>query len=699
MNCTRLPNLITIGRDLCGDLDQAERREWWLGNGLGAYAAGTVAGSLTRRYHGLLVAPLTPPLGRRLVLAKADATLVDEDGGREWPLHTNRWADGSVSPVGHLNIEEFRLDGRMPVWRFACADLIVEQRIWMEPLENTTWVAFRLIAGHRERALRVRLAILVNDRDHHHVSVPGSFSPSVDVEGDRLALSYDDGHWLQLIPVGGAVRPAPPAWFEHFGLPLEQYRGLESSDSHLRIGFAELTLSRDSWCGLAATLADAPETDLECSLEYFHRNDKALLQRARQARPERSDAPPWIDQLVLAADTFVFERQLPTGAEGESVIAGYPWFGDWGRDTMIALPGLTLATGRTATARRILDTFAGFVDRGMLPNDFPGNGGEASYNSVDAALWYIEAWRAYAASITEPGNLLNVFVVLESIIDHYRDGTRFGIRMDPQDGLIEAGEPGLQLTWMDAKVGDWVVTPRQGKPVEINALWYNALCTMADFASELGRNPSRYRRLAARTREGFSRFHRGQGLGLYDLLDGPEGDDAAIRPNQILAVSLHHSPLDPEMQAGVVAECGRKLLCSFGLRTLDPDHADYRGHYGGDVHRRDSAYHQGTVWAWMLGHFALAEYRVFGNTETALARLAPIADHLADAGLGTVSEIFDGDPPHRPRGAPAQAWSVACVLDAWWRLQREERHLGTPPDQRRMRAKALEAEKRRTHAT
>lgn len=671
MNGNGRHDLVAFGRDLCGDLALAERREWWLANGLGAYAAGTVAGSLTRRYHGLLVAPLTPPLGRRLVVAKADATLIDDDG-REWLLHTNRWADGAVSPAGHIHIEQFRLDGRMPVWHFSCGDLIVEQRIWMEPLEHTTWVAFRLVVGRRAHAPRIRLAILVNDRDHHHVSVPGDFRPTVSLEGDRLAMCFGNGHRLRLIPVGGEIQPAPPVWIERFALPLENYRGLESSDSHLRVGFAELALTRDSWCGLATSLADTPEAGLQDSMEDFCRNDKALLERARQARPELAKAPPWVDQLVLATDSFVFERELPTGDKGESVIAGYPWFGDWGRDTMIALPGLTLATGRAAAARRILDTFAGFVDQGLLPNDFPGAGGEAAYNSVDAALWYIEAWRAYAATVKDPGSLLKVFPTLKSIIDHYRDGTRFGIRMDPQDGLIEAGEPGLQLTWMDAKVGDWVVTPRRGKPVEINALWYNALCTMADFAGQIGRNPSRYLDLAARTRAGFARFHRGEGQGLFDVLEGPEGNDNAIRPNQILAVSLHHSPLDPEVQAEVVTECGHRLLCSFGLRTLDPAHADYRGQYGGDVHRRDGAYHQGTVWAWLLGHYALAEYRVSADAEAALARLEPIANHLADAGLGTTSEIFDGDPPHHPRGAPAQAWSVACVLDAWCRLQREK---------------------------
>ncbi len=255
------------------------------------------------------------------------------------------------------------------------------------------------------------------------------------------------------------------------------------------------------------------------------------------------------------------------------------------------------------------------------------------------------------------------------IIDAHVQGTRYGIGVDPEDGLLRAGEPGVQLTWMDAKVGDWVVTPRIGKPVEINALWYNTLRTMAEFATTVGTKPAPYRQLAKRVGVAFGRFQRNENQGLFDVIDGPQGDDASIRPNQIFAVSLCYSPLTRKQQDRVVAECGRQLLTSFGLRSLTPDHADYRPHYQGDVWARDGAYHQGPVWGWLLGHYALAEYRVSGDAALALSRLEPIADHLSDAALGTVSEIFDGAPPHKPRGAPAQAWSVACTLEAWWRLQ------------------------------
>jgi 4-alpha-glucanotransferase len=665
---TGLPRIVCLGRAICGELEQAERREWWLANGLGAYACGTVAGSLTRRYHGLLIVPLAPPLGRRLLFVKADPVL--RIGEREWALTTNRWADGAVSPAGHTLIESFRLEGRMPVWRFAIGDLLLEQRVWMVQGEHTTGLAYRVLAGRGDAPLEVRLALLGDDRDHHQVTTPGAWNPTIRDNGDRLRVGLGGHAELQLIAVGGCLEE-DRAWIEHFDLPVERERGLEDTDSHLRLGRARLDLSDGDWCGLVTTLARHPTLDLPGSMGAHQERDRHLLKRSADILEGAATAPGWIHQLVLAADTFLFRRPLNAKDSGMSVIAGYPWFGDWGRDTMIALPGLTLATGRLSEAHAILTTFAGFVDRGMLPNTFPGAGERPAYNTVDAALWYIEAWRAYLEASGDLASLSRVFPVLEGIITQYRHGTRYGIHMDPSDGLIWAGEPGLQLTWMDAKVDDWVITPRMGKPVEINALWYNALCVMYRLARTLGREAGGYRALSRRARRGFRRYRGGPEGGLYDVLDGPRGDDPSLRPNQILAVSLPFSPLDPATRSAVVAVCGRRLLCSHGLRSLAPDHPDYQGAYAGDVPTRDRAYHQGTVWAWLLGHYAVAEYRVSADPETALARLAPIREHLTDAALGSVSEIFDGDPPHRPRGAPAQAWSVACMLEAWWRITRK----------------------------
>jgi predicted glycogen debranching enzyme len=662
-----VPRLVRFGRAICGDLEAAERREWWLANGLGGYAAGTIAGSLTRRYHGLLIAPVDPPLGRRLLWAKADAELVDGDA--RWPLFTNRWAGGAVSPAGYVHIESFHLDGVVPVWVFAIGLIRIEARIWLEPGAHASHVGWRLLPGlepaPQPLALEVRL--LVDDRDHHGQTVAGGIDPALEPDGEALRICHHDCA-LTFRACRGTVMPARH-WIENFDLPAERQRGLSDRDNHLQVAEARLELVPGEWAGIVGSLEHDPSVDLAAALERRQRSQQHVLDQAAENVPVIAAAPGWIAQLLLAADSFIFARPLPGRPDGKSVIAGYPWFGDWGRDTMISLPGLTLATGRHGLARDILLTFAQFVDRGMLPNVFPGAGESPEYNSADAALWFFEAWRAYAEASGDRDSLAEIFPVLAGILECHLDGTRYGIGADPEDGLVSAGEPGVQLTWMDAKIGDWVVTPRIGKPVEINALWYNALNIMVAFAQALGRPAARYGELAERVRAGFARFADERTGGLYDVLDGPAGNDGSVRPNQILAVSLPYSPLTRERQARVVTLCGRLLLTSCGLRSLSPRHADYQPYYGGDPRQRDGAYHQGTVWAWLLGHYALAEYRVHGDAELASTRLTAMRDHLFDAGLGTISEIFDAAPPHTPGGAPSQAWSVACVLEAWWRLE------------------------------
>jgi 4-alpha-glucanotransferase len=660
---TELP-VWRVGREVCGDLTQAEAREWWLSNGRGGYAAGTIAASLTRRYHGLLIVPLYGPLYRHLLVSKADAWLCLDD--RRWPLFSNRWLGDMVEPAGYIHLESFQLQGRMPVWRFAFGDRTLEMRIWMEAGKPTSYVAYRL-EGPPTRA-RLEIDLLVNRRDHHHNMPMDGMRVEVSEEADRLVVRWPEGERVSFYPGSGHF-DADPSWYRDFLLTQEQQRGLDPLDNHLCIGRLTLELPDDRWVGFAATLEDLPSFDPYARMQAWLQRERGLLELAAAADAGFIQAPQWVKQLVLAADSFLIRRPMPSGQEGDSVIAGYPWFGDWGRDTMIALPGLTLATGRPAIARAILNSYAPLVERGQLPNRFVEAGDRAEYNTVDASLWYIEAWRAYLQASGDRQALAEVFPVLQQIVHWYRQGTRYGIAMDPLDHLIRAGESGVQLTWMDAKVGDWVVTPRIGKPVEINALWYNTLCCMTGFAGDLGEPTEEYRELAEAVRHGFQRFQRPDGLGLYDVLDGPEGIEQRLRPNQILAVSLYHSALTAQQQAQVVTICGRELLCSYGLRSLAPQDPDYRGEYRGDLWARDGAYHQGTVWGWLLGHFVLAEYRVNGDAGIALARLRSMADHLQYAGLGTLSEIFDGDPPHAPKGAPAQAWSVACTLEAWWRLQ------------------------------
>jgi predicted glycogen debranching enzyme len=657
-----VPAPIRFTRAICGDLAQAERREWWIANGLGAYAGGTIAGSLTRRYHGLLIAPIGSPLGRRLLLAKADATVIV--GTQSWPLFTNRWKSGAIAPAGHLRIASFHLDNSVPVWSYEVGGQAIEARIWMEPGAHTTYAAWRLqpAAEPPDAEFALRITLLVNGRDHHATMSVGGFTPEISVDGEALRIIEPDAFTLTICAPGAAIA-AQRDWYHDFELPIEAERGLDSIDNHLCAGEVTLPLVPGEWRGIVGSLDPGPSTDLAAALARRFDHDRTVLATAfPSSRPQQT--PPWIARLALAADAFLFARPLASVPDGKSVIAGYPWFGDWGRDTMISLPGLTLATGRPEIARGILRAFASFTSQGMLPNVFPGAGDIPQYNTADASLWFFEAWRAYVDATGDFIALRELFPVLSGIIEWHQKGTRYGIGVDDADGLLRAGVPGSQLTWMDAKVGDWAVTPRIGKPVEINALWYNALRIMSGFAVRLG-EPDRFSAQAEAVERSFARFVRTDGQGLYDVVDGPNGHDASVRPNQIFAVSLPHSPLSADDQAKVVRVCQHHLLTAFGLRSLAPDNPAYHPHYGGGVLERDGGYHQGPVWGWLLGPFCVAVYRVTGDAHAALAVLQGMSDALEDQGVGTIGEIFDGEAPHQPRGAPAQAWSVACTLDAW----------------------------------
>ncbi|OGB92066.1 MAG: glycogen debranching protein [candidate division NC10 bacterium RIFCSPLOWO2_12_FULL_66_18] len=655
---------VDFGRDICGRLSTAESREWLCTNGLGAFASGTVAGLLTRRYHGLLVAALQPPLGRTLLVAKLDDT-VEYDGLRR-PLCTNRWADGAVDPHGYREIERFRLDGTTPVWTLACADILLEKRVWMEPGANTTYVQYRLLRARGP--IKLEMKALVNYREYHATTrgIGWQMRGEPVPEGLRV-VAYEGARPFVLLAEGAEVEPAHD-WYYGFDLAAERERGLDSREDHLHAGTFRATLSPGAALTIVVSAETAPSLDGDAAWDRRRRYEDDLLARWRKAHPVAKQAPGWIEQLVLAADQFVVQRPLLDDPDGMSVIAGYHWFGDWGRDTMISLPGLLLATGRPEVAKRILTTFARFVDRGMLPNRFPDAGEAPEYNTVDATLWYVEAIRAYHQATGDDALLTQLFPVLEEIVRWHRTGTRYGIAVDPADGLLRSGEPGVQLTWMDAKIGDWVVTPRTGKAVEINALWYNALCAMAFFARRLRRPPDEWESMAAHVKSGFTRFWNERAGYCYDVLDGPDGNDDALRPNQILAVSLSESPLSPEQQREVVDACARYLLTSFGLRSLAPGYLRYQGRYVGGPRERDAAYHQGPAWGWLLGPFVMAYLRAYGDPATALAFLEPMAHHLADYGVGSIAEIFDGDPPFTPRGCIAQAWSVAEILRAWMEI-------------------------------
>ena len=656
--------MLDWGREICGDLEAAERREWLCTNGLGGFASGTVAGTLTRRYHGLLVAALEPPLGRTLVVAKLEED-VAYDGGA-WALGADRWADGTVAPQGFRDLERFQLDGTTPVWTFACGDALLDKRVWMEPGANTTYVRYEVRRGAAPLTLTLRA--LVNYRDYHATTRGEGWTMEVTpVDGGLRVRAFDGAAPVLLLAPGAEVR-REHEWYRRFTLPRERERGLDAEDDHLHAATVRATLRAGKSLTLTLSTEPAPSTDGARAWKRRQAHEADLLARWTRGWPGASAAPAWVGRLVLAADQFVARRPLTDEPEGMTVIAGYHWFGDWGRDTMIALPGLALATGRPELAVRVLRTFARFVDQGMLPNRFPDGGERPEYNTVDATLWWVEAIRATHAATGDDALLKDLFPALESVVDWHRRGTRYGIAEDPLDGLLRAGEPGVQLTWMDAKVGDWVVTPRIGKPVEINALWYNALRALAGFARRLRRPAAAWDAAAARTRGGFARFWYERGGYCYDVLEGPDGDDPALRPNQILAVSLPESALSPTQQRSVVDVCARHLLTSYGLRSLAPGDRAYRGRCAGDQYARDGAYHPGTVWGWLLGPFALAHARAHGDRAAARGFLEPMAHHLDDFGVGSIAEVFDGDAPFTPRGCIAQAWSVAETLRAWQAL-------------------------------
>jgi predicted glycogen debranching enzyme len=424
---------------------------------------------------------------------------------------------------------------------------------------------------------------------------------------------------------------------------------------------------------LTVPLAPSAPVTVCISLDASARPAQAAVSLASAASDAESlvrdsavQGPPWVSRLVLSASQFVATR-----AGLDTVLAGFPWFGDWGRDTMVALPGLALATGRPSVAAGLLRSFARYVDGGLLPNRFPDQGETPEYNTVDATLWYVEALRAYWAATGDDVLVRELWPVLEDVVQHHVAGTRHGIGVDPADGLLRSGERGVQLTWMDAKVGHWVVTPRTGKPVEVNALWHNALCCIEEWKVPLRLSLSvDVAALRTRVAAGFDRYWNPDTAYLYDVLDSPEGNDAAVRPNAVIAAALPHTPLSHSRVAAVVVRAERDLLTSLGLRSLTPGSPGYTGAYLGDLRTRDAAYHQGTVWPWLMGSFVIAHLRAFGDVAAVRGMLQPLADHLRDAGVGSMSEIADASPPHTPRGCPWQAWSVAEVLRAWAEVSR-----------------------------
>jgi predicted glycogen debranching enzyme len=656
-----LPRVVRFGREVCGDLAAAEAREWLVTNGLGGYACGTIAGTLTRRYHSLLMAALPPPWNRTLLVSKVDE-IVDYAGQR-YSLGANRWSDGAIDPTGYQYLESFELEGTTPVWTYASADALLEKRVWMELGENTTYVQYTLARG--AQPLKLNGKVMVNWRGFHNLTHASGLQIDVQpVEGGLRVQAQPQAPPFFLRSAGAEIDPEH-TWYRNYELAEETARGLDHQEDHLHAATFHATLQPGDSITLVLSTSSDSSLDGPAAGQAQATASRELLQLSQRTNAAMEKAPAWIQQLTLAADEFVIARPVAERSDGASIIAGYPWFGEWGRDTMIALPGLLLATGRTTVAGNILREYARYVNQGMLPNQLPVGKEMVEYNTVDAALWFSEAARQYYATTGDLALIGEIFRVLDEIVNSYIRGTRYNIHVDSRDGLVYAGETGTQLTWMDAKIGDWVVTPRIGKPVEVNALWINALATQGKFAEALGKSKAQYSELAEAARQGFQRFWNSNANFCFDVIDGPEGDDASLRPNQIFAVALEESLLPPEQQRAIVDICRKELLTPYGLRSLSPRDPRYRGHYGGDARYRDSSYHQGTAWGWLIGPFIQAFLRVNGDANQALSFLAPFENHLQVRGLGTASEIFDGDPPYSPQGCFAQAWTVGEILPAW----------------------------------
>ena len=678
-------NPIYFGRDICSDLGQSTQREWLITNGIGGYGCGTISGILTRCYHGFLLAALKPPLGRTLLLTKLDESVLYQ--GRRYSLGCDRYAGGTITGHGYLNLQSFHTEGTTPTWTYACADALLEKQIWMQQGENTTYIRYRLCRA--TSPLQMSVKAIVNYRDHHSVTRSSAENSAQQIQtqahprGLKVIASQEATPFYlcaskgQLVPVN--------KWYQNYFLTIENYRGLPQLDDNFYAATLTTTLSVGESITFTASTQPFSNLDGAQMLEEKAQRENDLLRTSTLQQNTAQQNTAAIRQLVLCADQFVVDRSITNRSitnhstqevsEGKTIIAGYPWFGDWGRDTMIALPGLTLTTGRYEIARPILRTFARYIDRGMLPNAFPEANDTPGYNTVDATLWYFEAIYAYITATDDVALLEEIYPALQEIIDWHTKGTRYNIHLDSDDGLLYAGEDGVQLTWMDAKVDDWVVTPRIGKPVEVNALWCNALSAMAGFSQLLNQSDADYSRLLAKARKGFERYWQSDVGYLADVLDGPNGTDISLRPNQLFAVSLGGGPgLLEHQQKSVVDICAQRLLTSHGLRSLSPDDSRYVGVYGGDRTQRDGGYHQGTVWGWLIGPFVQAHLKVYKDTDAARSFLEPLRHHLSAGCVGSLSEIFDGDAPFTPRGAYAQSWTVAELLRVYKIIELQEQN-------------------------
>ncbi len=650
--------MIEFGRDICTNLDEATTKEWLETNGIGGYASGSISGINTRRYHGLLVAAATPPTGRAVLLSKFEETVLIN--GQPFELSANQYPD-SVYPDGYTLLNSFTLKP-FPTWQFEVkgdfGSLIVEKSVFMANGENTVVIEYKFTTQSKIQDLKLEIRPLVAFRDYHHLRhVETDFKIGFQQTKNGVAFTPLANFPTLYFSCKPILIEQTGFWYRNFEYQRERERGFDFQEDLFQPFTLKFDASSSQKISLLVSTEQRSISDVNNLLE------KEIARRAEIVQ-NAAVSDDFLEQLASAADQFIVSR-----GDDKSIIAGYHWFSDWGRDTMIALPGLTLTTNRPEIARSVLLEFSRYVSNGMLPNRFPDVGETPEYNTVDATLWYFEAVRAYLEK-TGDYDFVEKYLyekLIEIIVWHLR-GTRYNIHVDT-DGLLCAGDAQTQLTWMDAKSGDTVFTPRNGKAVEIQALWYNALRIIEDLAERFGDRSGRqqYAAMADLAQISFTQtFWNKAEECLFDCINGAR--DGSVRPNQIFAVSLKHSMLPPDKARKVVGKVELELLTPFGLRSLSPKDKNYRGRYEGNGFERDSAYHQGTVWAWLAGPFFTAYAKTFaGEPETGEKLknwLIPFTSHLSEAGIGQISEIFDGDAPHTPRGCVAQAWSVGEILRA-----------------------------------
>jgi predicted glycogen debranching enzyme len=687
---------LSVGPDICRNVQAGLDHEWLVTNGLGGYAAGSLVGATTRSYHGLLVAALSPPVERDVLITKIDETIELPDK-TVCKLGVNEYHDGTIDPQGYNYLDTFSSEADVPCFRYRLDEKItLEKRIWMEYGQNTTYVQYALSAAPgavgSDAPLTLTLTPFCLNRNHHSATHgDANWHFLVEDQGNRCRIRAYEEAPAYLVVLGPSAHFTPAGyWFWGVKHRRETERGLPDREDVYQPGTFRIHMIP----GERVTIVLSAEPQLQAefgSPQHEEAVEKAwtrhqqrvrqLLAKANQSKYPLPQQDPVFARLALAADQFIVARPANThdsepdseqehlSSDRKTIIAGYPWFADWGRDSMISLPGLLLSTGRYNEARGLLKAFASYTHGGLIPNRFPDSGEAPEYNTIDATLWMFHALDRYLTTTGDWSLLNELFLTLSGIIDRHVEGTIYGIGVDPADGLLRGGTPGVQLTWMDARVGDWVVTPRHGKPVEVNALWYYALTCMESWARRYSLDSSRFSQLRSQVRENFTRrFWYEAGGYLYDVVDveGVAGqNDASLRPNQLFAASLTPSLLSEEQVRSMLQKVTETLLTPLGLRSLSPEDPSYCKHYNGNQRQRDGAYHRGTVWPWLIGPYVDVHLSVYNDRAAVRSLLQPLVQHLWEACLGTISEATEPEPPFTPAGCFAQAWSVAEVLRCW----------------------------------